>query len=144
MCLAASTSACRIAVVASTSTIVKVDQIVGRVAKEGLPTMGACPARCRISRRDELGRYFGRRAEGRVIEHSQIFFDGPAGRLCRQPLRTFDALLPVGIRSDQAGINRTGLAADQTFSDAALQNRLENAAQKIALAEAAVPILREC
>ena len=38
--------------------------------------MGACPARCRISRRDELGRYFGRRAEGRVIEHSRIFFDG--------------------------------------------------------------------
>ena len=35
--------------------VVKVDQIVGRVAKEGLPTMGACPARCRISRRDELG-----------------------------------------------------------------------------------------
>jgi hypothetical protein len=83
------------------------------VAKEGLPTMGAGPARCRISRRDELGRYFGRRAEGRVIEHSQIFFDGPAGRLCRQPLLTID-LLPVGIRSDQAGINRKGLAADQT------------------------------
>ena len=42
-----------------------------------------------------------------------------------------------------AAFGVASLAADQTFADAALQNRLENAAQKIALAEAAVPVLRE-
>ena len=49
----------------------------------------------------------------------------------------------VGVGRDQAGIDRKAFAADQTFVDAASHDRLEQAPQEIALAEAAVPVLRE-
>ena len=49
--------------------------------------------------------------------------------------------LPIGIRLDQTGIDRKGFAADQTLCDAALQDRLKDASQQIALAEAAMPVL---
>ena len=53
------------------------------------------------------------------------------------------SLLPIGIRLDQTGIDRKGFAANQTLCDAALQDRLKNASQQIALAETAMPVLRE-
>jgi hypothetical protein len=34
--------------------VIEIDQVVGRVGEEGLPTVGAGPARRRISRRDEF------------------------------------------------------------------------------------------
>ena len=51
--------------------------------------------------------------------------------------------LPVGVRLDQAGIDRKAFAANQPLRDAALQDRLKDAPQKIALAETAMPVLRE-
>jgi hypothetical protein len=51
--------------------------------------------------------------------------------------------LPVSVRPDQTGIDSKGFPADQTFSDAALQYSLEDAAQQIALAEPTMPILRK-
>jgi len=51
--------------------------------------------------------------------------------------------LPVGFRLDEAGINRKAFAADQPLSNAALQDRLKDAPQEIALAETAMPVLRE-
>jgi hypothetical protein len=54
-----------------------------------------------------------------------------------------DALLPVGVRLDEAGINRKAFAADQALFNAALQDCLKDAPQEIALAETAVPVLRE-
>ena len=58
-------------------------------------------------------------------------------------LRPFRRALPVGVGPDQAGIDREALAADQPFLDAAPDRRLEQLAQEIAVAEAAVPVLRE-
>ena len=98
---------------------------------------------CRIGRRDELGHDIGRGAEGLIVEHSHIFFDRPSGRFWWQPLLTLDPLLPIGIRLDQTGIDRKGFAADKSLAHAALQDRLKNASQEIALAEAAMPVLRE-
>src|SRR4029079_2022870 len=43
--------------------ILDVEQIVGRIGKEGLPAMGSGPACRRISRRDELGNDLGGGAE---------------------------------------------------------------------------------
>jgi hypothetical protein len=60
-----------------------------------------------------------------------------------RPLLTLDPFLPIGSRLDQTGIDRKGFAAAQTLSDAALQDRLKDASQEIALAEAAMPVLRE-
>jgi len=51
--------------------------------------------------------------------------------------------LPVGIGLDHAGINRKALAAHQSLGQAALHSRLEHLAQQIAIAETAVPVLRE-
>jgi DNA-binding response OmpR family regulator len=56
---------------------------------------------------------------------------------------TLDPLLPIGIRLDQTGIDRKGFPADKSLADAALQDRLEDAPQQIALAEAVMPVLRE-
>src|SRR5580704_2807129 len=67
----------------------------------------------------------------------------PSGRFWWQPLLTLAPLPPIGIRLDQTGIDRKGFAADQTLSDAALQDRLKDASQEIALAETAMPILGE-
>jgi hypothetical protein len=54
-----------------------------------------------------------------------------------------DVLLPIGISLDQAGINRKAFAADQALFNAALQDRLNDAPQQIALAETSMPVLRE-
>src|SRR5262245_66339167 len=91
--------------------------------------MGACPARRRVGRRDELRGDLGRSSERRIVEHGEILIDGPAGQLGRQTLGSLDALLPVGLGLDQAGIDGKALAADQTFLDAAASQRLEQAAQ---------------
>ena len=86
MRLAARTSACRMAVVASTSTIDRVldiDQVVGGVGEEGLSAMSAGPARRWIGRGDELGRDLGRRPERGIVQHRQILVDRPARGLRR-------------------------------------------------------------
>src|ERR1700692_1079423 len=92
--------------------VVDIDQIVGGVSEEGLPAMGSGPASCRIGRRDELGRDLGRSSESGVVEYSQILLNGPACGFWRQPFPALDALLPIGIRLDQAGIDRKAFAAD--------------------------------
>jgi hypothetical protein len=51
--------------------------------------------------------------------------------------------LPVGVCLDQAGIDRKDFAADQTLTDAALQDHLKNAPQQIALPEPTMPVLCE-
>ena len=85
----------------------------------------------------------GRRAESSVVDHSQILLNGSAGGFRRQPFLALDAVLPVGVRLDQPGINRKAFAADQTLFNAALQDCLKDAPQEIALAETAMPVLRE-
>ena len=61
----------------------------------------------------------------------------------RQPRGTFDAGAVAGVGLDQTGVDGKALAADQTLVDAALQHGLEQPAQQVAVAEAAVPVLRE-
>jgi len=63
--------------------------------------------------------------------------------LRRQPLLALDPVLPIGIGLDQAGIDRKVLPANQTLVHAATQDGLEQAPQQIAIAEAAMPVLRE-
>ena len=99
------------------------------LARHGLRSI-APPDR---SVRWNLGHDISRSAEGLIVEHSHIFFDRPAGRFRWQSLLTLDALLPIGIRLDQTGIDRKGFAANQSLSDAALQDRFKDASQEIAL-----------
>jgi hypothetical protein len=58
-------------------------------------------------------------------------------------LFVFDPLLPIGIRLDQAGVDREAFPADQPLTNAAPQHRLKHASQQIALAEAAMSVLRK-
>jgi hypothetical protein len=53
------------------------------------------------------------------------------------------AALAVGVGGDQAGVDGEALAADQAFGHAAAHDGLEQLAQQIALAEAAVAVLGE-
>src|SRR5262249_30977892 len=104
---------------------------------------GTSPARCRIGRRDKLRRNLGGSTEGSIIKHGHILLDRPASRFRWQPLFALDPVLPVGIRLDQAGIDRKPFAADKTFTDTALEDHLEHPAQQIALAKAAMTVLRK-
>ena len=74
---------------------------------------------------------------------NQVLIDRAARQFRRQALRSIDATLPVCIGLDQAGIDGKTLAAHQALGHAAPYHHLEDMAQKIAVAEAAVPVLRE-
>src|SRR3546814_7439481 len=66
-----------------------------------------------------------------------------AGGLRRQPFAARHRALAVRIRLDHAGVDREAFAADQPLGHAALDGRLEQLTQKVAVAEAAVPVLGE-
>jgi inactivated superfamily I helicase len=51
--------------------------------------------------------------------------------------------LLIGVGRNQAGVNRKPVGADQALCDATLHHALEQPTQRIALAEAAVAVLRE-
>ncbi len=144
--LAAVTSAWRMAVVASTSTMIALSrsiEIICRVGEERLATMGAGPAGSRIGGRDELRRDVGCRAEGGIIEHRQILLDRPAA-----PPRAASPSSPSTPRCRLASalirLASTAKPSPPTSlppcSGAA---RSRTPPQQIALAEAAVPVLRE-
>ena len=113
------------------------------IGEDGLAPIGAGPLSCRIGRGDEFGANVARGAERGIIERRQIvpdraygvFRDGPA-----IPIFARKRPLLVGIRCDQAGIAGKAFSADKPFIDASLDGRLEQMAQDIALAEAAVAI----
>src|SRR5439155_5921069 len=76
-------------------------------------------------------------------EDAKIFLDGAAGRSRRQTRGPLDTGAVAGIGLDQTGINGEAFTADQALIDAPLQDRREQAPQQIAVAEAAVAVLRE-
>jgi hypothetical protein len=60
-----------------------------------------------------------------------------------RPAAVDGAPVPAGVRADQAGVDGEALAADQALGHAPPDHALEELAQQIALAEAAVPVLGE-
>jgi hypothetical protein len=54
-----------------------------------------------------------------------VLLNGSACGFRWQPFLALDALLPIGISLDQAGINRKAFAADQALFNEALQDRLD-------------------
>ena len=95
------------------------------------------PPRRRIGWCNELGRHLGCGAECGIIEDNQIFLDRAACRVRRQTRGTFDPSAVAGIGLDQAGVDGKAFAADQALINAPLQDRLEQPAQQVAVAEAA-------
>src|SRR5215472_14471670 len=142
MRLAASTSACRIAVVASTSTMIAFStSTIRRVGEEGLAAVRPCPTRRWVGGRHELRRDFGRCSESGIVEDSQILIDRSAGSLRWKSLVTFDPPLSIGIGLDQARVDGKSFTPDQPLLDAAAQDALEHATEEIALPETAMPVL---
>ena len=101
------------------------------------------PPRRRVGRRDELGRHFACCAECSVVKDGKIFVDRAAGRSWRQTGGTFDPVAVAGVGLNQTGVDGKAFAADQPLVNAAFQDGFEQAPQQIALAKAAVPVLRE-
>ena len=123
--------------------VVGIDQVVGRIGKERWPAVRRRPPRRWIGRCDELGRHFACRAECCIVEGGEIFLDGTPGRGRRQTRGALDAIAVTGVSLDQTGVDGKAFTADQSGVDAALQNGLEQPPQQIALAEAAMAVLRK-
>jgi hypothetical protein len=66
-----------------------------------------------------------------------------AYRVRRQPRSTIDPGALADVGPDQAGVDGKPFAADKPFLDATLQHGLEQPPQQVAVAETAVPVLRE-
>jgi hypothetical protein len=122
--------------------VVKVDQIVSGVGEVGGALVSAGPTRGAISRRDELRNDRRRASENRVIQHRQILVDC-AVRRCPDTPSAPGTAPPVGVSRDQAGIGGEALTANQALAHASLHDRLEQLAKQVAIAEAAVAVLRE-
>ena len=117
--------------------VIDIDQVIGRIGEERWSAVRRGPSRRRIAWCDELRCDLARRAERGVVENREIFLDSAAGRRWWQTRRTLDAVSVAGIGLDQTGINGEAFTADQALIDAPLQDRLEQAPQQIAVAEAA-------
>src|SRR5262249_53144751 len=86
--------------------------------------------------RDELRRDLARRSKGRIIEGSKIFLHRAAclfSSTLLTPIGSPDRTLLVGIRRDQAGIDREPFAADQSARNARFDDMLEDTAKNIAV-----------
>src|SRR4029079_18097430 len=124
----------------------QVDQVVVGVGKERMPFVSAGPLGGRIRPGDELRYRLAGCAPGRLIQGIEIFPDGsarPGNGLPVDIIRPGSRALLVGIGSNQAGIDSKGRTINQPFCHAASDHGLEQLAQQIAIAEAAMPILGE-
>jgi len=101
------------------------------------------PACCWIGRRDELGNDLGRGSKCCVVQYGQILFNRTTRSFRGQSLLALNAILPIGIGLDQAGIDRKTFAANQSLIDAAAQDGLKQPSQQIALPETTMAVLRE-
>ena len=81
--------------------------------------------------------------KGGIVEYCQILIDRPARDIGREPLLTRVEALAVGLCPDKARIHRETVTANQALSNAALHSRVEQPAQQIAVAKAAVAVLGE-
>src|SRR5258705_13715500 len=93
----------------------------------------AGPLGGRIGRRDELRRYLGGSAESRVVEGCHILLHSSACGLriaLLDPLRAWGPLL-VGVRRDQARIDRKLLTTDQPGRNTCLNHTLKDPAKNV-------------
>ena len=128
--------------------VVGVDEVVvAGVGEHRRPLLGRRPLAGGIGVRHELGLGRTGRAEIRVIEGLEILPDRARCFLgvdaARIPLRLGTGVQLVHVRHDQARVDGEPGAADQTLLDAALHHALEDQPQQVAVAELAVPVLRE-
>ena len=95
--------------------------------------------------RGDPGLDIARCAESGLVECVETLSDyaGCVGGidLSRIPVFLWRRILLVGIGSDQTGIDDPALTADQTFRDAPRDGRLEQVAQKFAVAKTPMPVL---
>lgn len=121
--------------------VCQIDEIVGAVSEEGLPAMGACPARRGIGRRQIFGGN-GRCSPKRCgIEHLQILPGSMVDDIRGQALFTGHTALAVRVGFDQAGVDGKALATDQSLIDATRDSHFEQFPHQVAIPEAAVAVL---
>jgi hypothetical protein len=111
-----------------------------------MPFVSTGPLRGRIRSSDKLRYRLAGYTPGSLIQGIEIFPDAsacPGDGLPVDIIRPGGRALFVGIGSNQAGIDSEGRPINQPFCHAASDNGLEQLAQQIAIAEAAMPILEE-
>ena len=82
-------------------------------------------------------------AERDLIQHGKVFAPARVVPLKTELLTIGHAFLPVSVGPDHTGVHREALAADDTLGHAAPDGGLEQPAQQITVAEAAMPALAE-
>ena len=109
--------------------------------EEGVPLVGPGPLRRRIGWRDELWRNRAGRAEGGIVERRQVLANRPAGvGIVGSPFTARHGTLLVGVGGDQAGVDGEAFASYEAFGKAALDHRLEQVPQDVALPKATMPV----
>ena len=111
-----------------------------------MPLQRSGPLCRRVGLRHELRLHLVRRTPRSIVQRVEIFLDRATGRRHRLPVdlfRCFCRALLICICPDEARIDGKALTADQSFLDASAHRRLKQLAQQIAVAKAAVPVLRE-
>src|SRR5438132_1741 len=124
-----------------------VDEIVVGISKECRSLVSAGPLRRGIGRRNELRDNLAGGAPRRIVEGRQILLHraaGPRRITILAPILTCDRALLIGIRLDQARIDRKAFAANQTGRDARLDDSLEHVAENISITKTLVAGARKC
>ena len=120
-----------------------IDKIVIGVGEKGRSAHRPRPLGGRIRRRVELRPDLARRAKGSLIEGCKILFHRAACGTLLVPLGSRDRTLLVGVRHDQAGIDRKPFAADQPCRNARFHDILEDTAENITVTEPLIAGARE-
>src|SRR4029077_11121951 len=123
-----------------------IDQIIiGRCKKCWSPHR-AGPLGGGIRRRDELRRYLGGSAKSCVVEGCPLLLTSSACGLriaLLDPLRAWDRPLLVGVRHDQARIDRKLLTTDQSRRNTCLNHTLKAPAKNVVVTEPLIAASRE-
>gem|GEM_PF-3640082 len=120
-----------------------VDQVVGRVGKEGDAAGCSRPSRLWVRQRSLAGYHFG---EDLVVQCFQILTHGTVAECRVRPVDCFSSLhavLVTRIRRDQTGVHGEAFALDETLSHAAADHFVEDPAEGLAGTKASMTILGE-
>jgi len=121
------------------------DKPIG-IGKEGRTAHGTGPLGCRVGGGHELRLNVGGCTPGGLVEGGQISLNGAMSigtMVLRSPCITWDGALLVGVGRNQTGIHGKAFPPEPPLDKAALDHRLEQVTQDIALAEASMVVARE-
>jgi len=118
------------------------DDLIGRVREDRASLLCASEAGRWIDWRLHLRLHRGSFAKRLVIQRLEILIRGAGDAFWRPPSR-LNLVQPLCVRLNDRRVNAEGFAANQIFRNAAGQHRLEQMAEEVTIAKAAMAVLRK-